>query len=222
MSRRRRTKREVNNMARSKIAVFWNVMPWILKLEEAGSYETLVPIPILHGATSPFAGFAMWMTLLHLATWSRQAEWIPEPPNKHPLEHSVHHGDQKGGPSPLPGQRYLYETKSSLGHSVYRKPTHTNLHPNTKSHQHPSYKQAVLSTLVHRALCNEDSLRAELVFLRGVFRQNGYKDWQIHNVLNYRPNISKPDNKPSSVASLPYAGPIFGRIGTVLVQYNIE
>jgi hypothetical protein len=34
------------------------------------------------------------------------------------------------------------------------------------------------------------------------FSDNGYKDRQIHNVLNRRPNISKTDNKPSSVTIL--------------------
>jgi hypothetical protein len=67
----------------------------------------------------------------------------------------------------------------SLGHKVYRKPTHTNLYLNTKSHHHPSNIQAVLSTLIHRAraLCDKDSLQAELVFLKDVFKENGYNDW---------------------------------------------
>jgi hypothetical protein len=53
-----------------------------------------------------------------------------------------------------------------------------NLYLNAGSHHHPSSKQAVLSTLVHRAraLCDQDSLHAELVFLKDVFRQNGYND----------------------------------------------
>jgi hypothetical protein len=48
----------------------------------------------------------------------------------------------------------------SLRHKVYHKPIHTNLYLNAKSHHHPSNKQAVLSTLRHRAraLCDEDSL----------------------------------------------------------------
>jgi hypothetical protein len=48
----------------------------------------------------------------------------------------------------------------SLGHSVYRKHTHTHLHPNAKSLHHPANKQAVLSILVHRAkaVCDTDSL----------------------------------------------------------------
>jgi hypothetical protein len=66
----------------------------------------------------------------------------------------------------------------SLEHRVYRKPTHTNLYLNAKSHHHPSNEQAVLSTLIHRAraLCDEDILQAELVFLRDIFKQNDYND----------------------------------------------
>jgi hypothetical protein len=68
-----------------------------------------------------------------------------------------------------------------LGHKVYRRPIHTNLYLNAKSHHHPSNKQAVLSTLIHRAraLCHEDSLQAELVFLKDVFKQNSYKERQV-------------------------------------------
>jgi hypothetical protein len=48
----------------------------------------------------------------------------------------------------------------SLGHRVYRKPTHINLYLNATSHLHPDNKQAVLSTFLHRAEagCDTDSL----------------------------------------------------------------
>jgi hypothetical protein len=105
----------------------------------------------------------------------------------------------------------------SLGHKVYHKPTHTNLYLNAKSHHHPSNKQAVLSTLIHRAraLLDEDSLQAELVFLRDVFKQNGYNDRQIHRALNSRPHLAQPDNEPHSIAFLPFVGIIFNRISSV-------
>jgi hypothetical protein len=76
----------------------------------------------------------------------------------------------------------------SLGHKVYRKNTHTNLHFNAMTRDHPSNNQAVLSTLIHRAraLCDEDSLQVESVFLKDVFKQNGYKDRQIHRALDRR------------------------------------
>jgi hypothetical protein len=63
-------------------------------------------------------------------------------------------------------------------HKVCRKPTHSNLYFNSNSHHHPSNKQAVLSTLVHRARsrCDQESLHGELEFLRTTFRQNDYSD----------------------------------------------
>jgi hypothetical protein len=81
-------------------------------------------------------------------------------------------------------------------------------------HHHPSNKQAVLSTLAHRAraLCDEDSQQAEMVFLRDVFKQNVYNDWKIHRALNCHPHLDQPDNKPNSVTLLLFVGTIFNRI----------
>jgi hypothetical protein len=112
----------------------------------------------------------------------------------------------------------------SLDHNVYRKPTHTNLYLNAKSHHHPSNKQVVLSTLIHRAraLCEEDSLQAELVFLRDIFKQKSYNDRQIHRVLNRRPHLPQPDNEPNSVAFLLFVGTIFNRISRLLARHNIK
>jgi hypothetical protein len=112
----------------------------------------------------------------------------------------------------------------SLGHKVYRRPTHINLYLNTKSHHHPSNKQAALSTLLHRAraLCDEDSLQAEFVLLKDVFKQNGYNDRQIHRDLNRRPHLPQPDNEPHSVAFLPFVETVFNRISRVLARHNIK
>jgi hypothetical protein len=72
-----------------------------------------------------------------------------------------------------------------------------------------------------RALCDEDSLQAELVFLRDVFKENGY-DWQIHSALNRSPHLDQPENEPNSVAFLPIVGPIFNRIDRVLARHDIK
>jgi hypothetical protein len=52
----------------------------------------------------------------------------------------------------------------SLGHTVYRKPAHTDLYLHAKSHHHPSQKHAVLTTLINRAktTCDTKSLNAEI------------------------------------------------------------
>jgi hypothetical protein len=73
-----------------------------------------------------------------------------------------------------------------------------------------------------RALCDQENLHAELVFLNDVFWQNGYNDRQIHRVLNCRPNISQPKDNPDSVAFLPYVRTIFNRISRVLFRHNIN
>jgi hypothetical protein len=127
------------------------------------------------------------------------------------------------GHLPFLGLDIYRRPNCSLGHKVYRKPTHTNLYLNAKSHHHPSNKQVVLSTLIHRAraLCDEDSLLAELVFLRDIFKQNGYDDRQIHRALNRRPQLPQPE-EPNSVTFLPFVGTVFNRISRKLAQHNIK
>jgi hypothetical protein len=111
-----------------------------------------------------------------------------------------------------------------LEHKVYRKPTYTNLCLNAKSHHHPSNKQTVLSTLIHRArtLCDEDSLQAEFMFLRDVFKQNGYNERQIHRALNRRPHLDQPDKEWNSFAFLPFLRTVSNRISRVLARHNIK
>jgi hypothetical protein len=111
-----------------------------------------------------------------------------------------------------------------LGHKVYCKRTYTNLYLSAKSHYHPSNKQAVLSTQIHRAraLCDEDSMQAELVFLRDVFIPNDYIDWQIHRALNCCLQLDQPDNKPNSIAFLPFVRTVFNHISRVLTRLNIK
>jgi hypothetical protein len=131
---------------------------------------------------------------------------------------------ESDGHSPFLDLDIYRRPEVSLGHTVYRKPTHTNLYLNAKSHHHPPNKQAVLSTLIHRAraLCDVDSLQADLVFLRDVNKQNGYNNRQIHRALIRSPHIGQPEDKHNSVAFLPFVGPTFNRISRVLAQHNIR
>jgi hypothetical protein len=109
----------------------------------------------------------------------------------------------------------------SLGHKVYQKPTHTNLYLNARSHHHPSSKQAALSTIIHRArdLCDQDSLHAELEFLKDIFRHN---DRQIHRALNHHHESNQPDDHQDTVTFLPFLGTIFNMISRVMSRYNIK
>jgi hypothetical protein len=61
-----------------------------------------------------------------------------------------------------------------------------------------------------------------LLFLKDVFKENGYNGWQIHRALNRRPHLPRPDNEPHSVAFLLFVGTVFNRISRVLARHNIK
>jgi len=69
-----------------------------------------------------------------------------------------------------------------LEYKVYRKPAHTNLNLQHKSHHYPAKQHSVFSSLVHRAknLCHQESLAPELTFLTNVYKQNCYRPVQIN------------------------------------------
>jgi len=94
---------------------------------------------------------------------------------------------------------------SSLGHKVYRKPTHTNIYLHQNSHHHSANKQSVLASLIHRAkaLCDQDSLTQELEFLTTVFKDNGYSPQQIRQAMEPATWTAKTNDKPTSTAYIP-------------------
>jgi hypothetical protein len=61
-----------------------------------------------------------------------------------------------------------------------------------------------------------------LVFLRDVFKQNGYNNRHIHRALNHCPHVGQLEDKPNSVMFLPFVGPIFNRISRVLGRPDIK
>jgi len=67
---------------------------------------------------------------------------------------------EEGGHLPFLDVNVYRRNDGSLGHKVYRKPTHTNLYLHQSSHHHPANKQSVLTPLIQRArtLCDQDSL----------------------------------------------------------------
>jgi hypothetical protein len=63
-----------------------------------------------------------------------------------------------------------------IGHSVYRKATHTNRYLHGDSHHHPTQINSVIDTLVHRAftLSDEESRNSEIRLLKSVLVSNCY------------------------------------------------
>ena len=112
----------------------------------------------------------------------------------------------------------------SLGHKVYREPTHTNLYLHQHSHHHPSNKHSVLYSLIHRAraICDQDSIAHELDFLTTVFKNNAYNNRQIQQVMKPAPQTPEPKDKPTSTAYIPYTNNTYGRLNRMLAKYNIK
>jgi hypothetical protein len=131
---------------------------------------------------------------------------------------------EKDGHLPFLDIDIYRKTDGSLGHKVYRKPTHTNLYLQQNSHHHPANKQSVLTSLVHRAttLCDQDSLPQELEFLTTVFKMNGYSIQQIRQAMDPTTPTSKNEDKPTATAYLPYTQTTFGRLSRMLAKHNIK
>ena len=113
---------------------------------------------------------------------------------------------------------------SSLSHRVYCKPTHTNQYLHHNSHHHPTNKKSVLSSLIHRAkaLCDQDSLTQELIFLTTVFKDNAYSHQQIGQAMKPTPRTTKTNDKPVATAILPYTQTTYGRLNRMLSKHNIK
>jgi hypothetical protein len=112
----------------------------------------------------------------------------------------------------------------SLGHTVYRKPTHTDLYLRAKSEHHPAQK-TVLTTLVQRArtICDANSLDAEINRLKKAFSQNGCSDRDIKQAVHHKKK--KPPSqqeKPTGVAMLSYQLSVSNKISRLLNKYNIK
>jgi hypothetical protein len=104
----------------------------------------------------------------------------------------------------------------SLGHTVYRMPTQINLYLNAKYYHRPSNKQTVL----YSGAQGQSSLwlrqpAGRVGVPEGRFQTEWLQRPADHRALNCRPRLDQPDNKPNSVAFLPFVETVFNRINRV-------
>ncbi|XP_031847206.1 uncharacterized protein LOC116433359 [Nomia melanderi] len=74
----------------------------------------------------------------------------------------------------------------SLGHQVYRKPTHTDRYLNASTHHHPAHKDSVIRSLVNCALkiCDTNNLQAELDHVKHALIRNGFSGSRVQRTIN--------------------------------------
>ena len=92
---------------------------------------------------------------------------------------------EKDGTLPFLDVLVIKEEDGSLGHTVYRKNTHTNRYLHADSNHHPAVKKGILNSLVTRAkkICDTEHHAQEKRILQSIFRENGYNSKFINKIL---------------------------------------
>ncbi|XP_055858904.1 uncharacterized protein LOC129921196 [Episyrphus balteatus] len=118
--------------------------------------------------------------------------------------------------------KVMRNQNGSLGHTVYRKSTHTNRYLHADSHHHPANLRSVVSTLFQRAqrICDSDHLSTELLLLDEVLEANGYSKKQ----RSWKPFSSqeKKESQLDKKAFLPYVKGVTDRVGKILKRYGVK
>jgi hypothetical protein len=118
----------------------------------------------------------------------------------------------------------------SLGHTIYRKKTHTENYLHANSHHHPNQKLGVLKTLATRAIriSDKEHFEKEKDHLSNIFRNIGYNNKDIKNAIKKakeKMNITPkpPDNQtPNNIAYLPFIQGVTDKISRVLNKKEIK
>ncbi|XP_011868909.1 PREDICTED: uncharacterized protein LOC105562568 [Vollenhovia emeryi] len=121
----------------------------------------------------------------------------------------------------------------TLGHNVYRKPTHTDRYLHANSHHHPAQKNSVINSLVHRALSISEpaALDGKLNHLHRALTRNGYSSRNINRTIqkltNTEPSLNdtrmpEAEKEKKKTVVLPHLRGTMDRISRVLSKHNIK
>ena len=130
---------------------------------------------------------------------------------------------EKDNSLPFLDVKLLKNPNGTIGHTVYRKSTHTDRYLHATSHHHPSNLTSVVSSLINRAnaICDKDHLNEELKHVDMVLSNNGYNKKQ----RSWKP---KPQDSNNVVegnekrAFLPYRKGVSEGIGRILSKHGIK
>jgi hypothetical protein len=113
----------------------------------------------------------------------------------------------------------------TFGHSVYRKPTHTDRYLDNASHHHPIQKTSMLKTLFYRAyrISDDESLAKEKCYLTRALKQNGYRERALRRASKLvEANNDRRKNDGESVwATIPYVAGTTERVSRILKKHGV-
>lgn len=113
----------------------------------------------------------------------------------------------------------------TLGHTVYRKPTHTDRYLNAASHHHPAQLNSVVKTLMTRSqrLADVDHIDEKMSSLQKALMKNGFSRYTIQKSQQpTRPRTQEESEKPVAKAYLPYVRGTTDKISKLLRKHKIE
>ena len=119
------------------------------------------------------------------------------------------------------------KANGNLGHTVYRKATHTDRYLHAQSHHHPTQIRSVANTLATRSkrIADEDNLIAERRHLQVALEMNGYPKKLFHRAWNRttRANLDEKETEDTrTLVMLPYVKGTTDRIAKLLSRENIK
>jgi predicted GIY-YIG superfamily endonuclease/uncharacterized protein (UPF0335 family) len=136
---------------------------------------------------------------------------------------------EKNGELPFLDILIYKQPNGKLGHKVYRKPTHTELYLNANSYHHPAQKQAVISTLIHRALEISDkrNKQQEISHVCQTLKVNGYNINNIQRTIRKELKSKKKKTETEEsldkhYAVLPFLKGIHNKLNRIFRIYNIQ
>jgi hypothetical protein len=114
--------------------------------------------------------------------------------------------------------------EKKLGHTVYRKRTHTNRYLNASSHHHPAQIESVAKTLAIRSkrIADADHINEEYNTLKLALLQNGFSNSTITRAWNRQAGSRINETETGASAYVPYVKGTTDRIKNVLSRFNIR
>ncbi|KAJ4441105.1 hypothetical protein ANN_10955 [Periplaneta americana] len=134
---------------------------------------------------------------------------------------------EKDGRLPFLDVMVQRRTDGTLGHDVYRKPTHTDRYLHKTSNHHPGQKRAMMKTLINRArrVAEPRHIQRELSHVSTALMANGYSRPEIKRALRPRVTPSMRSQERATkkgTVFLPYLRNVMDRISRVLKRHEVE